>query len=317
MMSRMIRYTMISVFGLALAGHGAFAQETPEEGGGTEGGGEEGGAPAEGGGEATPAEGTPSGGEAMAEGDMGGKPPMLLAKGKLGVTAQVGVNLSKELVAKPIFIAPDVWYGVMPKLEVGVAHSTVGLNGWWSPVGFGGGGAGLCVTGKDNGCAKFYNGPIGVLAHYLLMEGNIDLAADGGLVIRQLSDPMLMALKVGVKGRWMSGKIAVMFNPSVGIGLNKRSDAGNKEILDVPVTVGYMVSPKLHAGIQTGITGFLDPPVGGFGDFYSIPLGVGAMFAVNNNLSVAGSFMLTRVAGFEGPGAADGRFLSVFAMWHN
>jgi hypothetical protein len=303
MMSRMIRYTMISVFGLALAGNGAFAQETPEEGGTEEGATE--GAPAEGGGEATPAEG---GGEegGMAEGtDMGGKPPMILAKGKLAVHAAIGINLSKEAVAKPIVVAPDVWYGLMPKLEVGVVHSNMGLTGWWSN----GGGGSLCLGGTERGCAKLYNGPVGVLAHYSVMEGNIDLAADGGVVIAALDPELLLGLKVGVMGRWMSGKIGVFFQPNIYIGLTKRDF--NKEAISIPVMVGYMVSPKLHAGVQTGITG----PLSHFGDFYRIPVGVGAMFMVNPTLGVAGSFNFFNLAG-KGS-SADGRDLTISVMWHN
>ncbi len=307
MMSRMIRYTMISVFGLALAGNGAFAQETPEEGGaeggGAEGGAEEGGGTPEGG-EATPAE-TGGGEEAMAEGDAGGKPPFILPKGKLAVAAAIGVNLSKEAVAKPIALAPDVWYGVMPKLEVGVAHSNMALSGFW----FQGFGGGVCLGGTERGCAKLYNGPIGVLAHFSLMEGTLDLAADGGLVIDVL-DPMTLSIKAGVRGRWMSGKIMVMFAPNISIGATKR-DEGNKEAIFVPVTVGYMVSPKLHAGVQTGIYGPLD----GFGDAYGIPVGVGAMFMVNDKLGVGGSFNFINLAG-KGS-SADFRDLTVFAMWHN
>lgn len=305
MMSRMIRYTMISVFGLALAGGGAFAQETPEEGG--EGGMEEGGAPAEGG--ETPAEGgeapAEGGGEVMAEGDAGGKPPFILPKGKLAVHVALGVNMSKSLVAKPIALAPDVWYGVMPKLEVGVAHSNYGLTGFWGQ-GFGGG---ICIGGAERGCAKLYNGPIGILAHFSLMEGNLDLAADGGLIIDAL-DPNVMSLKVGVRGRWASGKIMVMFSPMIDAGLTKR-DAGNKEVLWVPVTVGFAASPKLHAGVQTGIAGPLD----GFGDAYIIPVGVGAMFMVNDKLGVGGSFNFFNLAG-KGS-SADFRDLTLFATWHN
>jgi len=304
MMSRMIRYTMISVFGLALAGNGAFAQETPEEGGAEGGTPEEGGGAPEGGGEATPAP-EEGGGEAMAEGAAGGKPPFILPKGKLAVHVALGVNMSKSLTAKPIALAPDVWYGVMPKLEVGLVHSNYGLTGFWGQ-GFGGG---ICIGGAERGCAKLYNGPIGILAHFSLMEGTLDLAADGGLIIDAL-DPNAISLKVGVRGRWMSGKIMVMFSPMVDAGLTKR-DAGNKEVIWVPVTVGFAVSPKLHAGVQTGIAGPLD----GFGDAYIVPVGVGAMFMVNDKLGVGGSFNFINLAG-KGS-SADFRDLTIFATWHN
>lgn len=235
----------------------------------------------------------------------GGKPPLILAKGKLAVAVTLGVNLSKDAVAKPLTINPDVWYGVMPKLEVGVAHSSYGITGFW---GESAGGGGLCVTGTDSGCAKVYNGPVGVLGHFLLMDGSIDLAADGGFVARTL-DPMALGLKVGVMGRWMSGKIMVSFSPNILIGLTERDT--NKELISVPVSVGFAASPKLHAGVQTGISGPLD----GFGDFNIVPVSAGALFMVNDQITAGGSFSFLNLAGSNS--SADSRGLTVFAMWHN
>ncbi|KAB2892880.1 MAG: hypothetical protein F9K40_17630 [Kofleriaceae bacterium] len=254
--------------------------------------------------EAMPEESAPA--EAADGADMGGKPPMILAKGKLAVNVPIGISLSTDAVAKPIAIAPDVWYGVAPKLEAGLAHSNMSITGFW----FQGFGSGLCLTGEDNGCAELYNGPIGLLAHYTLMEGNLDLAADGGVLINTL-DPMALGLKVGVMGRYISGKIAVHFQPNLTIGLTERDF--NKEALYVPVTLGYMVSEKLHAGLQTGIYGPLD----GFGDFFGIPLGVGAMFMVNESIGVAGSFNFIQLAGGSDAAGADFRDLTLAVMWHN
>jgi len=283
----------------------AWAQEEEGEGdpcGGEPVEGEEGGAEGavegDGNSEALPV------GEAADGAEMDGEvPPLILPKGKLAVNVVLGVNLSTDAVAKPIAIAPDVWYGVAPKLEVGLVHSNYGLTGFWFQPG-----GGVCVTGEENGCAKLYDGPIGVLAHFALMEGNLDLAADGGLVISSL-DPMTLSLKVGAKGRWMSGKIAVHFNPYIGIGLTERDT--NKEEIGVPVTVGYMVNEKLHAGLQTGIAGPLD----GFGDFFIVPVGVGALYALNANMSVGGAFNFINLAGKNG--GADFRTLDLMFQWHN
>src|SRR5262245_207214 len=94
MMSRMIRYTLISVLSFAMAGS-AFAQETPEEGGG-EGEGTAEGTPAEGGtGEATPTEGTTTD---VAAGDMGDATPVewilrpiVNQKGRLDAGLDIGI----------------------------------------------------------------------------------------------------------------------------------------------------------------------------------------------------------------------------------
>jgi hypothetical protein len=243
---------------------------------------------------------------------------MILPKGKIAVMVGVGIGLSKEAApgvggaAKPIDITPDIWYGVMPKLEVGVAHSGYALDGFWgdsTPGGFVG--TGVCVTGEEGGCAKVYNGPIGLLAHYALVESaDMGIAADAGVVTS--IDPMELSIKLGIRGSKRMGKMSIDFAPGMYLGVTER-DNGNKEALFVPVSLGYMVSPKLNAGLQTGIEGPLD----GFGDSYMIPVSIGALFMMNANMTVGGAFTLHRVAGFDGPGAADLRSLTLVAMWHN
>lgn len=284
---------------LCLTASQALAQEEGEEGATEEG-------TNEGGDMATTTETAPATTDDGAMTDA--PPPMITPKGKLRVDVSVGVNLSKELVGKPISINPDVWYGAADKLEVGVAHSSYGLTGFWGTDALGGG---LCLTGEDNGCAKFYDGPIGVLGRYALMEGDLTVAADGGVVIGSL-DPMELSLKLGVRGAKVMNKLMIGFAPFIAVGLTER-DAGNKEYLGIPVDVNYMVNDKLAVGVQTGIQGPLD----GFGDAYWIPVSLAGMYQVNGNITAGAAFSLLRVAGFEGPGAADLRGLSVFASWHN
>ena len=295
---------------LCLTASQALAQEDPEEGG-TEEGTTEGGEGGEGGDMATTSETSPPAAEEG--GATGEAPPMILPKGKLKVDFSVNVNLSKDLVGKPINITPDVWYGVAPKLEVGLAHSSYGLTGFWGLDSTGGG---LCVTGEDNGCAKFYDGPVGVLAHYALVEGDLTVAADGGVVIGSL-DPFELSLKAGVRGVKAMDKLMIGFAPFIALGLTER-DAGNKEYIGVPVDVNYIVNEKIGAGVQVGIFGPLD----GFGDAFIVPLSLAGMYQVNESITAGASFTLHRVTGgtpdgVDGPGAADFRGLSVFASWHN
>jgi hypothetical protein len=290
---------------LCLIASQALAQEEPETG--TEEGTTE-GMEGEGEGEGEVAA-TTTETAATAEGAMAEGPPMIAPKGKIRVDVSIGVNLSKELVAKPITITPDVFYGVSDKLEVGVAHSGYALVGFWGAESLGGG---LCLAGTDGGCGKVYDGPLGLLGRFVLMEGSIDLAADGGVVIGPF-DPMTLSLKAGVRGRKMMGKMMIGVAPNISLGLTER-DGGNKEYLAVPVDVNFMVNDKLGVGVQTGIHGPLD----GFGDAFFVPVSLGAMFQINPSLTAGGAFVLHRVAGgADGPGAADLRGLSVFASWRN
>ena len=71
---------------------------------------------------------------------------MVVAKGKIKINAAIGINLSDEdkgigKPGDPINISPDVIYGVMPKLDVGIYHTNQGLTGFY----FEGLGGGLCV----------------------------------------------------------------------------------------------------------------------------------------------------------------------------
>jgi len=274
------------------------ATDGGDTGGGDTGGGDMGGGDTGGG---------DTGGDMGA--DMGGPPPMLLPKGKIGINVSLQASLVSGAIFKPFSIQPDVWYGVMPKLEVGVAHSSMGITGFWGSLG-----GGVCVSGTSGGCAKAYNGPVMVGAHYLLVEGGIDLAADVGVLIPAI-DPFMLGAKVGVMGRKVMGKLMIHFDPNIKIGFTKR-DAGNKEYLSIPVGVGFAATPKVHVGVQTGIQGSLS----GFGDNFQLPLSIGGMFMVNEKIMVGAAFNLFALVGKAGGvdiGGADGRGISVFFGFHN
>jgi hypothetical protein len=72
----------------------------------------------------------------------------------------------------------------------------------------------------------------------------------------------------------------------------------------------YAIDAKLHAGVQTGIFGLLD----GFGDNYAIPVNLGAMYMVDEKLSVGGTFGFHNLAGNNGD--ADGRGISIVGSYN-
>ncbi len=216
--------------------------------------------------------------------------PINVAKGMIEIRADVFVNLSKDAVAKPLAIAPDIYYGVSDKLMVGLTHNL-----------------GLCLTGTDSGCAKVYNdvGFEGVFS--VKRDAKMDLAVAGGLELASL-DPMLARLNVGARFKYRAGKIGIYVDPNLGLGLNKRTSdpvtglGGNKEALSLPVKIGFQATPKLFAYVRTGIGGLgIGPnagaPLSHFGDLFVIPVGVGALFAVSNKIDVGGEFFLPAVAG--------------------
>jgi hypothetical protein len=234
--------------------------------------------------------------DAMADG--GAAHGLTLPKGKIAIHGVVEVNMSKDAVGKPFSIAPDIWYGVSDKLTVGVVHSGFGATGF-----LGGVGNGLCLAGEEKGCAEVYDN-VGFEGKFSLKaEPNMSLAAVGGVHLLTLSDPMFADLKLGLAGAWRSGKISVMFAPSIFIGLTERDF--NKEILFIPVGAMFAANPKLAVGAQTGIAGPLD----GFGDAYIVPLSLGGHYAVSDKVMVGAAFSFLNIAGKES--SADFRALNL------
>lgn len=262
--------------------------------------------------------------EAGGDGDGGAAPgagpaPLTLGAGKIVIGGStVNINLSADAVAKPFSLAPSVWYGVNEKLTVGLTHD--GGSTQWTPrpalrtftidvLGTpftAAAGAGICLTGEENGCPKVYDN-VGVDALYALKEGKFSLAAHPALDIFSF-DPFALSLRAGVLGRYMaSDKIAVVFDPRLKIGLTERDF--NKEALDIPVWLWYAVNDKVGAYVHTGISGPLD----GFGDAFSIPVQVGANFTVNEKLTAGADFSFLNLLG-KGS-TADSRALGLRVIY--
>ena len=232
---------------------------------------------------------------------------MTRPKGKLALWVDVGVNLTDAVVAKPFSIAPDLWYGVSDKLQVGLAHSSFGTTGFWVDIG-----QGVCLAGEDNGCPNLYSN-FALLGDLAVMNEDLQVTVGGGLVkprafFGDAFDPLNLQLKAGAKARYTTGKFRVHAEPALFIGVTDRDF--NKEQIALPVAVGYQVNPKIHAGAQTGIAGPLD----NFGDFYQVPLAVGGMFAVSPKLGVGAAFSFLNIAGNNSN--TDFRALSVYVAWH-
>jgi hypothetical protein len=251
------------------------------------------GAPAEG----TPAEGTPAEGtEATPPADpsmdaaaaAGAATSLTNGAGKISIEGStVNVNMSADAVAKPFSLAPSVRYGVNEKITVGVTHDLGTTKYSPRPVP----GAGICLAGKENGCAKVYDN-IGLDVLFGAVQGKTSVAIHGGLEVLSF-DPLLLDIRAGALIKFDANeKISVVADPWILVGLTER-DAGNKELLNVPVYVWFNANEKISVYGATGIYGPLD----GFGDAYGIPLGLGGNFAANEKLTVGADFWFENIAG--------------------
>jgi hypothetical protein len=237
-----------------------------------------------------------------------GAAQLTLPKGRLVLDVFVPIGLSTDAAFKPISISPDVWYGATPDLTVGLVHSSVGASGF-----MGGVGTSLCLSGSDNGCPDVYRG-FGLDARYKLKTGMFAWAADGGLFFSHLSDPLLLSLKLGAIGRWESGKLAVELQPNLFIGVTNRSQTvamvdvtTNPDILSLPVTALYAVTPMISVSGQIGVS----LPLENTSDTYAIPLSIGGHYHVNESLNVTLAFSLLRLAAGADPKGFDVRSLTL------
>ena len=229
--------------------------------------------------------------------------PVTLAPGMIQVHADFYGNLSTDLVFKPFGLAPDIHYGVNDKMTVGLVH-----------------GRSLCLAGEDNGCAKLYD-DVGLdVLFSLKRDAKMDLAAHVDANAYSL-DPFTIALRLGVLLKYQMDKLAIFADPGIGIGVTER-DAGNKETIAIPVQIAYQINPNLAGFLRTGIGGLslavaadyngaatLDGDIG-FGDTFTIPLGVGILYGVSNKLDIGAEFDFPGIAGSDAA-SSDNRYFVV------
>jgi hypothetical protein len=217
--------------------------------------------------------------------------PLTLAGGMLeirGDTLRIGLSKNSDLgvgFGEPIVIAPDIFFGVNGQLTVGITHSN--RFGSFAPAGF-------CVGGDL--CGEGYNA-IGAQAIYALTRGgNLGLAIHGGLSAPAFSPDFTLGLDAGMTLRIKGGKIAVVADPTIYVGvLNRPSDTepGIKEWVFLPIDFQYQLNTQTMVFLSSGMYGQLD----GLGDNVQIPAGLGGNFAVNNRADIGAEIEFGNVAG--------------------
>jgi hypothetical protein len=195
--------------------------------------------------------------------------PLTLAASMVEISGDtLGINLSSETSGDPTFVAPDLFFGVSDKLTVGVTHDI-----------------GFCISG--DACDPAYN-DLGLKALFAIMQaGNLQAAVHGGLLIPSL-DPLVAGLEIGMAGKIVGGPIALVFDPSLYVGMAGRDEASfrsfdglyNTETFRLPIDLQYQLNFQTMVFLSSGVNGPLD----GFGDVYRVPVGLGALFAVNNRI---------------------------------
>ena len=210
------------------------------------------------------------------------------------------VNASKDNFAKPISLAPDLFYSFSDTVQLGIVHT--GPMGWQSRPG-----VGLCLTGTDAGCPHVYDN-VGLDFLYGLLFGDFHLSLHSSLYLAPLHDPMGVMWTVGFAGKLhFSDEVALFFDPQVGIRLAHRDVYD--DMLFLPVELQVQASPAVAFKVLSGVLGQLSH----LGDTYEIPLGVGLVGNINRNVDLGVRFSFDNLLGQvpEGASRTDARSLGL------
>jgi hypothetical protein len=214
--------------------------------------------------------------------------PLTLAAGMAeigGDTLRIGISGGEAFDAwEPVVLAPELRYGVSGQLQVGITHT---FHSFFPP-------AGLCVSGEDNKCPKGYNA-IGLEAEYALTRGgNLNLSARGGLT------DFALGATAGLEIRFRGGPIAFVVDPNVYFGIVERETfpfgmAGDThpDYLFLPMTLQYQLNTQAMLFVESGV----NAPFKDMGDFFQIPAGLGASYALNNRMDAGLELYFANVAG--------------------
>lgn len=228
------------------------------------------------------------------------------SKGELSARIYLNINLSSELAGEPVSLAPDLFYAVTDKVQLGLLH--MGPMGWQTLPG-----TGLCLTGKDGGCPKVYNN-IGLDLLLNLLSGDVFLSAHASFFVLSFADPSATMLTLGLAGKVRIAEgLAFFFGPQLGIGLSGREEVtGKKEWLFLPLELELQAAAALQLKLFTGVEG----PFSGFGDSYRIPLGIGGLYSLSTHFDLGLRFSFDNLLGHvpEGAGRADSRSLSLLLV---
>lgn len=219
---------------------------------------------------------------------------MTLRGGGFVLGAIVETNLASGKAAKPISVAPDLWFGLHDRLTVGIYHSGRATTGFLS-----GYGSGLCFRDGMSGICKGGLGDLytfgGAEARIGLSQGRFATALVLGANVRFADPNTLLAAKAGFLARIHTRWIGVEISPVALVGLNKRKVmdvALNEDFLFVPVTFYVRITPRVSLALQGG----LSTTVKKASDNFKVPAAAGLSFGLGEHLSIDAAYGLAAVA---------------------
>lgn len=209
--------------------------------------------------------------------------PLVLAPGELDAELVIEINAAAGAIARPLSLAPDVWWGLTRDITVGLIHSDPSVDRI-EP------GASVCVRSGLLSCDRIYHGSGAELA-WQVREGGLAVAGIARLLVRDV-DPWKPAATLGVRARWRHGRLAVTAAPYLQIGL-ANTDLGNRTAAVVPITLA--VQPVWHWALRLATGWNSDLAV--WRDGWHVPVALGARVRATEQLDVAVDYGFTSLLG--------------------
>jgi hypothetical protein len=235
----------------------------------------------EGGGSVPPVSDAPMGKVAVRRGVQG-------PEGLVTLRLLLLVNASKGAFGKPTSLAPDLYYSLSDTVQIGVLHTLP--MGWQTEPG-----AGLCLTGKSDGCPHLYDN-VGFDFMYGLLYGDFHLSLHSSLYLFHISDPLGAMWTVGLTGKFhFTELVALLFDPQIGIELSNRPVY--KDQLFIPLELQFQATAAISVKILSGVTGQLSA----LGDTVRSPLGLGVVGNLTPHLDLGLRFSFDNLLGHQAP----------------
>ena len=167
--------------------------------------------------------------------------PALRAPGAFDVRLTLEANLESDLVGVPTSLAPDVWWGVLPRLTIGLVHSDASVDDATTTASF-------CVR-ESSVCDRRYRGS-GLDALYRVLDGPIEISPRVRVLLRDI-DPLKPAVAFGAAVRGTYGRLSLTIDPYLRAPL-ANGPLGNRFAVNLPVWLGVEPRDGWQLALFTG-----------------------------------------------------------------
>ena len=186
--------------------------------------------------------------------------PLVLAPGAVELRLTASINVQVRSIGVPLSLAPDAWWGVLPRLTLGVTHSDASLDQIATSGSF-------CIRQSAiSTCDHFYHGS-SLDLRYGALDGDLALAPRLRLLVRE-TDPFKPAVTLGALVRWTHGRFAIVGDPYLRLPLANH-ELGNASAIMLPLWLEVQPAPgwliALHTGFDADLVVLRDGGHGAFG----------------------------------------------------